>query len=65
MKLFLVQDDDRPMYVLAADFNAALRVYRERMLVEDPELRPQDVPDPKGIQWVADADEVLIAEDGQ
>jgi hypothetical protein len=63
--LYLVQDADRPLYVVAADFGDALRQWQAQMLFEsnlDSSTEEQDLdPQPQGVQLIAKGHEVLQA----
>jgi len=66
MKLFHVKDSDRPMFVVAADWQDALQLWKAKIEEENP--RPEDVmasdwviEEPQGIDFVAGADDLLIA----
>lgn len=48
MRLYHVQDSDRPMYVVADDFEDAARRWRARMAVENGD-EPDDEHGPDGI----------------
>lgn len=59
MKLYRVQDDDRPMHVLALDFEDAVRRWRAQIAQENPE---DDCSDeyPEGVCLIAqNTDEAL------
>lgn len=67
-KLFHVQDADRPMFIVAADWTAALEAWRNLISREDdldtmmrfqPELR---LIEPEGIMLVCGSDDLLIVE---
>jgi hypothetical protein len=58
MPLFHVQDSDRPIYVVAADFNAAVGCWRQLLAVENPDdVAECHVANPCGV--------TLVAEDGE
>lgn len=64
MKLFLIQDADRPVYVVATDWTSALKRWKKRMAQENGDL-VFDVAEPQGIQMIcqndhADYPELLI-----
>ena len=56
MKLFHVQDNDCPMYVLAENWTAAIESWRKHVSdgTEDEPAEPQSV------HLVADEDEILV-----
>lgn len=56
--LYLVQDDDKPMYVLASSWEAALAIWREYVR-KWAGMLPDEPCEPVGIQMVAPDDEVL------
>lgn len=57
-KLFLVQDDDRPMYVLAESWQEALEKWQTLILHENEGCG--EAGDPTGIQLLAHEDEVIV-----
>lgn len=61
MPLFYVQDDDRPLFVLARDFADAEAKYRMVIKRENDGDDFQYEP-PKGINYVADDNDVVINE---
>lgn len=56
--LFLIQDADRSMFVIASDFQSALKSWTERIAKENNCI-PEDVDPPVGIQFVANSDELI------
>lgn len=59
MKLFHVQDSDRPLYIVADDFSAAVTRWRQVILAENEgEFEPGELPDPDGVSLVCDDDEL-------
>lgn len=58
-RLFFIQDGDRPMHVVAPDWNAALAAWRRLIASENEGM---DAAEPEGISKVADANELLIDE---
>lgn len=61
MPLFHVQDDERPMFVIASDFAAAL-VEWTAMVAKENEDDPDIDYTPQGISHLGDDDEILIDE---
>lgn len=59
LNLYLVQDDDRPLYVLAQDWNDALRGWQLRIRREN-DMEPDEDCQPSGIHLVASADEIVL-----
>lgn len=59
LNLYLVQDDDRPLYVLAQDWNDALRGWQLRIRRENDMEADEDCQ-PTGIQLVARHDEIVL-----
>ena len=57
-RLFHVQDGDRPMYVVARDWSAALDAWWRVIRAENEGV--DDLEEPDGISMVARADELLI-----
>jgi hypothetical protein len=58
MSLFLVQDGDRPMWVIALSFAEAVRKWRE-LIAEENGCAEADVAGPTGIQHICDDDEFI------
>lgn len=58
-KLFLVQDSDRPMYVIAESFDSAHDAWLD-LMCEENECERNDVEPCHGIQRVAASDEFLV-----
>jgi len=58
MSLFLVQDADRPMWVIAESYAEAVRKWRE-LIAEENGLAEVDVDGPTGIQHICDDDEFI------
>lgn len=57
MPLYQIQDDDRPGFVFAINFQAALEKYAQAVASEnDGEALP-----PKGIVHIADDTEIIIS----
>lgn len=55
MPLFQIQDDDRPVFVIAVNFEHALTRYETLVRSEnDGEYEP-----PKGVAYLADDDDIL------
>ena len=52
--LFLVQDDERPMYVVAPDWTAALALWRAQIIAENGPEGDDPKPEPTGIQRLTD-----------
>lgn len=59
LRLFRVQDGDRPMHVVASTFSAAIERWRERLSDENPGDDFSEVL-PYGVELVADVDELLL-----
>ena len=59
MMLFHIQDSDRPMYVVATDWNEALAKWREVIAIENEEADCFD-DNPDGIALVAEDDELIL-----
>jgi hypothetical protein len=56
--LFRVQDDDRPLYVLAPHFSDAVDLWREVRAIEEGEPFEEVAP-PRGVEFLADADDIV------
>lgn len=59
MKLFHVQDADRPMYVVAKGWEDALSKWRRVIRAENPDLEPDEPIDPAGVALVCDEDDLI------
>jgi len=61
-KLFFIEDDERPMYVTAVDFSAALEAWRGQVASEDdsPDAVSADSIDPTSVNLICPAEELLI-----
>ena len=63
MNLYLVQDSDRPIYIVARDYGHAVQRWRRVIFLEnyDPEADSlDDVEEPEGAQLVAKGHELLL-----
>jgi hypothetical protein len=61
--LFLIQDSDRPMHVVANDYNEALAAWKKVVLAENPECAEDELELPDGIAFVADGFSLLVVDD--
>jgi len=59
MNLYLVQDDDRPLYVIADNWDDARLRWRAAIAGENPE-EDIDSIDPTGIHKLCEANELLL-----
>lgn len=55
-KLYHVQDNDRPLFVIAGSWASAVALWKRAIAIEN-ELDAEDVDEPKGVQLVAEEDE--------
>lgn len=53
MKLYLVQDAERPMHVVATDFGDAVRRWRAQIAKENPDVDCSD-EEPHGVTLLAE-----------
>lgn len=53
MPLYFIQDNDRPLWVVAKDYGQAAYVWK-KIVAKENELPIDDVEDPYGIQYVCD-----------
>lgn len=60
MKLFLVQDADRPAYIIAENYDRALAAWNSQIAKENHMDDANDVDPPSGIQMVADRSDLII-----
>ena len=58
MPLFHIQDSDRPMWVMSADWESALSLWKMHVAIEN-EVDVADVEEPLGIQFVADENDLI------
>jgi len=60
--LYRVQDDDRPMYVVAANYAEAVEKWRKFIFEDDPKSyrKISDVEDPKGVQIICDKEDIIL-----
>lgn len=63
MPLYHVQDGDRPMFIIAADFETALAQWRCQILIENDDEQSCIEGAPDGIQCITD-DDAEIMNDG-
>jgi len=59
MPLYLIQDSDRPLYIIAKDKNEAENLWKEQIAKEN-DMQPFEVEECDGINKIADNDEILI-----
>lgn len=59
MPLFYVQDSDRPVFVIAADYNAAVDRWRVLLGKENPEANCSDEM-PDSVHYLAGDDDILV-----
>ena len=60
MPLFQVQDHDRPLWIIATDFQDALEKWTAVVKVEND---GEDIGPPLGISWVASDEDVVVRAD--
>ncbi len=60
MNLFLIQDADRPMYVVAPDWGMAVAIWEERIRRENDVPPCDSIEPPLGIQFVCDEHELIL-----
>ncbi|MGE0289341.1 MAG: hypothetical protein AB7I42_24085 [Bradyrhizobium sp.] len=61
MKLYNVQDAERPMFVVAETFAQAIARWTALVQFENPGV---EIDPPQGVQFIADDDELLLSEGG-
>lgn len=59
ISLYYIQDDDRPMWVVAEDWNSALAKWQEK-IVKENEMLLVDIDGPEGITKICDGDDLLL-----
>lgn len=62
MCIFLVQDSDRPLYVLARNYNDAINKWMKQVFEENKEHYEsiEEMEDPEGVTLVARSGEILF-----
>lgn len=60
MNLYHVQDNDRPMWVLAKDYGHAVTLWK-RHVGEENDMSAIVVDEPQGVQFICDEDDLLNA----
>lgn len=61
MNLYYLQDSDRPLWVVAEDWTAALQKWRKLVKEENDDNDAPDVEyQPQGIQLVCETDDLLL-----
>ena len=58
MSLYYVQDSDRPMYVKTTSWKRAIQLWKQSV-AEENGMTPQDVEEPRGIQFVSEDEELI------
>ncbi len=58
-QLYMIQDDDRPMWVIARGWQDALKRWQEWIREEDPPSWEDEDPQPNGIQLIAEKDDLI------
>ncbi len=58
--LYHIQDNDRPMWVLASNYGEAVERWKQHIAPEN-ECLPEDVEEPMGVSFVCDANDILTA----
>ena len=59
MPIFLIQDNDRPMYVVARTLAHAERLWRH-VVARENDMSAQDVEMPLGVAFICPDDEMII-----
>lgn len=57
--LFQIQDDDRPMWIVAEDWNEALAKWKAQIARENT-CEFEDVAEPKSITLVCEHDDLIL-----
>ncbi|KKM78195.1 hypothetical protein LCGC14_1362420 [marine sediment metagenome] len=60
--LYLVQDPDRPLYVLASSWTIALRKWKGVIALEN-DIPVSDVEEPQGIQLICENNDLVCVEE--
>lgn len=56
--LYLIQDPDRPMHVVAESWTQAVTKWKQLVAVEN-DLKPEEVDEPHGIALIAETGDLL------
>lgn len=59
MPLYHIQDPDRPAWVMASSYGAALQKYMTAVAIEN-DMPEADVSEPIGIMHVCDDSEIIV-----
>jgi len=62
MPLYHVQDDNAPKWVLAANYANAIEKWKKAVAAENEPYEPGEIEEPKGIVFVCDDDDLVIAD---
>lgn len=57
--LYHVQDDDRPMYVIAESYGEAVKKWKE-FVAEENELNIEEIDDPSGVLAICREDDLIL-----
>lgn len=63
MPLFQVQDDDRPMFVIASDWKGAIGLWSDQIRKEN-NMTADEVCEPNGITLICDDDALIVKQAG-
>lgn len=58
VNLYQIQDADRPLWVIAENWNSALDKWK-RVVAQENDMEPNEVDEPRGITLVCEADELI------
>lgn len=61
MNLYHIQDSDRPLWIVAASWSAALSTWKQDVAQEN-DMDPNEVEEPQGITLVCEAHELIVTE---
>lgn len=54
IRLFHIQDSDRPCYVIAEDYQLAVNKWKEQIMKENEIQDIEEVYEPQGVQFLAE-----------
>lgn len=57
--LYLVQDSDRPMHVIASSWSEAIEKWKA-LVAKENEMEPAHLDEPSGIQLICGPDEIIV-----
>lgn len=59
MPLFLVQDSDRPLWIVAKDYGEAESIWTD-FVAKENDMKVQDVEPPQGISFICEDNDLIL-----